>query len=48
LCCKRGVIFLDQLVEERGFRAVVHIANSATGAMGILADLGHDRILSMW
>jgi hypothetical protein len=43
---ERGVVRIDELVKECGLRAVAFIANSATGRAGILAGLGHDRVLA--
>jgi hypothetical protein len=45
---EHGVVRIDELVEECGLRAVAFVANSATGRAGILAGLGHDRVLASW
>ena len=45
---ERRVVRIDELVEACGLRAVAFIANSATGRAGILAGLGHDRVLASW
>jgi hypothetical protein len=53
-CALRGhpvsegrVVLINELIQESGLRAVAFIANSATGRAGILAGLGHDRILAL-
>jgi hypothetical protein len=45
---ERGVVRIDELVEEGSLWAVAFIANSATGRAGIRADLSHDRFLASW
>jgi hypothetical protein len=45
---ERGVVCIDELIEEGGLRSVAFIANSATSRAGILVGLSHDRFLALW